>query len=86
MTDWLRIEHAPKDGTEIDAWVSLGDSGYRVANAKWGRYVDFAKHGDLQEHDGWVYWSDRYEGYVNLEEPPKMVVNHFMPIPKGPLE
>lgn len=32
MSEWKPIESAPKDGTEVDLWMSIG---VRIANCRW---------------------------------------------------
>ncbi len=72
--EWLPIETAPKDGTEVDLWTVFKDGdGERVTNAKW---VDGPWPGwRAQEWDhGGMGW-----------DPIWGEATHWMPLPKPPV-
>lgn len=76
--DWRPIETAPRDGTEVDLWVS-GPGARRVADCRWARPT-LANWGDRYGDDGdlpaqWVtrngFALDRRNG----------IPTHWMPAP-----
>lgn len=80
-TEWKPISEAPKDGTEIDIWVS-GPGARRIANCRWGVPAR-------------ANWGDRHGNDIGL--PPQWmtrdavaldrrngVATHFLPLPAPP--
>lgn len=35
MSEWMPIESAPRDGSEVDLWVVFPSRGMRWPNARW---------------------------------------------------
>jgi hypothetical protein len=77
--NWLPIETAPKDGTEIDVWEYCHDPkwrpdvgiehGMRLTNVRW-----------YEGH--WEQWSD--EGNWLWLWPEHYTISHWLPIPTAP--
>lgn len=72
MSEWLPIESAPKDGTEIDVWRTEPPhpGGMRFINVSW--------------RDGsWKWYYDRDQEFIDLHDG-DWVVTHWMPSPPPP--
>jgi hypothetical protein len=71
MSEWLPIESAPKDGTEIDVWCwetaheAIGQ-GYRVPNAYWSTF-----------DEKWLFLGGGSIGWAHSPA-------HWMPLPAPP--
>ena len=78
--DWLPIESAPKDKTEVDLWmVDEQGAGSRLPDAYWGKGWD----GKLRvDREGWVAANQDYDmyGLCDIWATP----THWMPIPPPP--
>lgn len=82
MTDWQKIETAPKDGTVIDLWTKrhfeTGIAG-RMTNCRWHKPLWDRRLGPFQDdvppnHRCWC------DGGLNAVADP----THWMPLPKPP--
>ena len=74
MTDWQPIASAPRDGTEVDLWVSYQELGYGV------RITDCRTFGSTNGQHGWRMRSDGH-GTAPLEYG---TPSHWMPLPPPP--
>jgi len=79
MAEWQPIETAPKDGTEIDLWVSVG---VRVADCRWGK-PSGANWGDRYgcDQDLPAQWVTRHGFALDRRNGPP---THWMPHPTPP--
>lgn len=70
---WLPIDSAPKDGTEIDVWVTNqhGMDGYRHTYVKW-------------DSGAWRFYSHILHRWMKVEVEFGAKVTHWMPLPEPP--
>lgn len=92
MSVWIKIEHAPKDGTLVDLWGYDRDpkvGGIMLPiTPRLGRYTDCAWTSRLVfENGAWVETERTWYQVGSIADDDRLRriwPTHYMPIPEGP--
>ena len=69
MSEWQKIETAPRDGTMVDLWAEWPRGGARLCNALWDA---------SRPYPGWITDHRSYGVYDERQ------FTHWMPLPDQP--